>query len=346
MRTPIESFLPKSHRGEWICDSYNALSQRIKTSPAERYRYYRQVIDNSYSEYPLNCRPGDLTIEGMEQHKRNGINYRKYLIDDLHFLPETMDPKLFRFYSSPVERCMKSAESFLAGLYPPFSDNEVLSVETGSPTLSPLMINPNQCPELKALEAEFFNSKEYKSYMESMWAVVEEAARYLNLTKSYSNIHTICQWAIAFNCTDKSRHPSFFSEEMVLRCQEQQAYNQFGFFGQSGKIGIASAAPMRQLIQNADEAIGNGSGVRFVLHSAHDTTVAAILTLLGNVYDQIPPYSSHLAMEIWEDDWKLLYVRFVFNGLPLIPSGFNSSLVRFDDFRSYYSPIINHCNEI
>ena len=345
-RTPLEIFLPKNLRGQWICDSDEAISKRIKAAPSKQYRYFHQILDERLVEYPPNCRPGDLLVEGMEQHKLNGIAYRKYLIEDLKFLPEEMDPTYFKFYSSPIERCIRSAESFLVGFYPPKSNNEVLSIETGSTTIYPLMINPNFCKELKDQDIKLKNSTEYKNFLNLILPSLIDTLQFLNLDNSPDNIHKVCQWAIAYNCSNTFQGPSFFTNEMVSNCRKQQAYMQYGLYSFEGKRGIASAAPMRQLIFNADESIGSSNSIKFILHSAHDTTVASLVSLLGYQYEFIPPYSSHLAMELWEDNLKNIYIRWVFNGKPLIPLGFDSEIVRYDFFRFNLMPLIDHCYEI
>ena len=181
-RTPSHPQLPLQSRGRWECDNDDAPAPRMEAAPSGYYRYYKQVLDETLIDYPPSCRPGDLTVVGQQMHVQLGGKYRKYLVDDLKFLPEKMKPSLFKFYTSPVERTFRSAESFISGFYPPLSDNEVISIIQGTTNSNP--INAESCPEFVSTRLEFHSSQIYTDFVDSIWPDVKEAAEFLHLNKS------------------------------------------------------------------------------------------------------------------------------------------------------------------
>ena len=160
-RSPIFVYLPQANRGYWTCDGAGAAAPRIESAPSTKYRYYEQTLDPITAEFPPSCRPGDLTVDGMQQHVSLGAQYRKYLVNELQFLPEKMEPSLFAFYSSPIERCFRSAESFINGLYPPLSTNEVLTITSSSEHLSPLFVTSAMCADFKEMATNFKTSEAF-----------------------------------------------------------------------------------------------------------------------------------------------------------------------------------------
>ncbi|OHS95184.1 histidine acid phosphatase [Tritrichomonas foetus] len=346
MRTPIEK-LPedKSLRGSWECNPIDALASRTSTSPSRHYRLVHHEIDERLLPYPPSCSNGDLTIEGMEQHLNVGKLYRKHLVDDLHFLPEKFDPQQFSFVSSPVDRCFRSAESFIYGLYPPEDPNEVIAIQTGSAAVSSLVIPGENCKEASDFINDFRHSQQYDDFINSTIDDLREPLERFKLDKTFEGYDQLCSWVVSFTCNENARVPSFISEKVVDTCYRVCSFNQFGTFKAAPSPGLIASTAVRQAMKLADLAIASASGKKFALFSAHDTTVAAYLTLLGfSDDDRPPPYASHLAMELWKDEHDQLYVRYVFNGDEVPLSGFsNQTLVRFDEFRSYIAPLIDYC---
>ena len=344
-RAPIDVLVPPEGNGRWECDEDNGLASRSEAAPRNFYRYYHQILDENMIEYPPSCRPGDLTVVGMRMHEELGGKYRKYLVNDLKFLPEKMKPSLFKFYSSPVERTFRSAEGFISGLYPPQSDNEVLQITMG--TLASNPINAESCQEFVDQKAEFEVSETYTNFVDSIWPTIQEAAEYFGMEKTNDNAHTICGWAVAYNCSVGSIGPSWMTDEFMAACRRDTWMMQYGVYNYTTNHSVLAAAPMRQIIANMNNAIMNQDR-KFSLLSAHDTTVASILVLLDCFEDRdvVPQYASHLACELFErnEDGKK-FIRFTFNGIELTLPHFGESLVPFDDFVTYITPYLDHCND-
>ena len=147
------------------------------------------------------------------------------------------------------------------------------------------------------------------------------------------------------SCSENPR-PDFMTQEVVDKCNEFNGFMQFKQYNDTRYgPGIASSYIMRNSFYAVDDSIAGGNGKKFTLLSSHDTTISAILVLLGNVHKYMPPYASYLAMEILKDKEQTYYVRYVFNGEPVTIKHFNKTIVRYDDFRHYISPLIDYCHD-
>lgn len=343
-RAPQLSLLNLSASDNWTCDSEDAISGFVDAAPETHYRTYTTILDKRFVEFLPNCRPGDLTTTGMEQHFQLGKSARKHFIEDLQFLPESMDPKYFKFISSPFDRCFKSAQSFLTGFYEPKSDNEVLNIETGTDVLSSVFPSPGFCQEIKDQSDAFNALPETEKYLNDTWEKVADMGSQLGLEKSHTNLINMCDWAVTYGCA-QDRIPSFITDEVFNTCKKAVGYYHFNKYETNPDVPISYT--LRHMYQIADNIIGQSQPVKFVLISAHDSTLAALLVFLGIHMEEVPSFASNMCMELWtSEETGELYVRFTLNGEPVVIKQYNQSVVKFDDFRSWSVPKIQHCLDV
>ena len=347
-RTPLYQFLNKSDRGQWKCNEPDLPGGVTVSAPSRRYRYFHQRYDPRYLDYPPSCRMGDLTDIGMEQHLDLGRTMRQYLVDEMKFLPEKLDPAYVRLYSSPVDRCVRSLESFFGGLYPPQNVNEVLDIEIGSDALSDVVIRMSYCEALNDATKLWEASETVKDLVERVYPVLKEGMDILGLKKSYSDCESACGWAVAFNCSDAPK-PTWLTNEFMEACNEVTMQDQYGRFGNPDiPRGLFGSYTLRKMLRVADEDIANAKPRRKLMSifSAHDTTVAAVNVAMGKKEDEIPPYSANLLAEYWKDGDNQLWIRWVYNGEPIKQDLFGGeTLVRLDNYRFVMDPLIDYCKD-
>lgn len=341
-RPPTVAYLDSKYSGHWTCDDDDAITPRTEAAPSVFYRYYKRLIDRDSLDYPSSCRSGDLTLFGQKQHVELGSFYRDHYVNKLKFLPEKMDPELFRFYSSDVDRSFKSAESFLVGLYPVTSDNEVLTIRTGAKLNNALRPNPDQCPILKEISKNFYSSKEFEEYAEKGWVYLSEIAEKLHIEKSAKNIHNICSGIIPFLCSENEL-PSFVTQEAYDWCWEQAGYTQYHVYYANRTV--PGSAIWRQLIAGIDDGVQKG--IKFVLQSAHDNTITSALIFLNYTEKYNPPYASHLNMEVYSDSSSQKFIRLSLNGKVVRSTLFDEQeFVGLDKFTSRIMDLAVHCPDI
>lgn len=347
-RSPLYTYLNVSERGEWNCNSPEFPGARTSTAPSRRYRFYHHRLDPRYVDYPPSCRMGDLTEIGQNQHIHLGSTYRQYLVDKLHFLPEKLDPSFIELVSSPVDRCYRSCESFVDGLYPPQNPNEVLSIETGTDDISDLVVSGGYCKELSDAMDAFREGPEVTTFITENLEYLQPGLTALGENVTWRGIKNLCGWMIAFNCSDSPR-PTWMTDTLVATCSRESQLDQYGQFSRkSVPRGLYGSYSLRKMLNAADERLADSkSGKKFAVYSAHDTTIAAINVALGHVENEMPPYTSHLMAEYWKnhDDGEI-YIRWVYNTEPLKLDLFGGKeVVRLDNFRFEMTPLLQHCLE-
>lgn len=337
-RTPHGSYELLKPKDDWVCDSDDAISGYIDASPETHYRRYRQVQDPRFVEIGTNCRVGDLTTNGMKQHFNLGQAARKHYVSDLKFLPEYMDPSQFTFIASPYERTVKSAQSFLTGLYPPLSDNEVLNIQTPTESFNSLI--PGSCSESDKAQTEFAQLNSTKEYVNTNWEPLKEIAAKGKIKKSFNKLYSICDWIVAQKC-GQSNLPDFFTDEIFEHCQKVESFYTFDIYAYKRELAISPT--LRQIFKVTDQIISGQSEIKFVLFSSHDLTIGAFMGFFGIKKEIGPPYASAFLMELYQDQIGDMYIRFIYNGEPLTLPDFGAELIRYDRFRSWAEPLIQHC---
>lgn len=324
IRTPVytHKYLSRSEVGTWICDSEDSEAPRnhfsiypnIDQSFSKISRRYFNQLDTNLVEYPINCQAGDLLIEGMRQHYELGQFYQKYLIHELHFLPRLIHTEYMDLRSSYVERTFRSGESFMAGLYPPVLPNESITFTTGSDSLDYLTIDASFCADLQKDINKFGQSKELTDRINENRILYKEIYEALNSSVDESNWRHLGDILGLAYCTNQKFPKAIehlITEEIFNRSQTDSGFYYYKLY--SVRKGVSSAPIFRDLFSKLDE---KGTSKRFFLFSAHDTTLASILSTLGYTDDKLPTFRSHLAFEIWEkpEGSGKKYIRVVMNG--------------------------------
>jgi len=345
-RTPLVPYLPVVNRGYWLCDSEDAIAPRMHAAPVEHFRRFKQVIDQRLVEYLPNCRSGDLILTGMEQHRKLGQFYHEYLYNTHKLLSELPpNPKNLYVRCSDVERTFRSAQSFLHGLFPPQSPDEIIEINTDTSDGSLLRVNKDWCKDMKNIWVNHTASAVYNQWVDENWIKIQDLASYFGLVKSGDNLNSICDFVTTNYCSDK-RVPTIITPDIQQVCLNVTGSYIYDYYAIDPIV--TASYTMRELMRIPKQiALGNSS-VKFSLMSSHDTTVAAVLSFLGERRVRIPPYASHLTSELWEDDAsKQLYIRFVFNGEEVRLREFNGeSVALFSEFLDKYNRMNDVCKDI
>ena len=131
---------------------------------------------------------------------------------------------------------------------------------------------------------------------------------------------------------------------MIVQSRKDIAFLSYGLFNITK--GRAASPVLREYFRNTDQQLEGKTDKRFWLYSAHDTTIISLLELFGNYDDALPPFRSHLAIEIWEKSDGKKYVRFDYNGDLVKFDIFNGkTFVEYNEFKKKLQPYLNYCKE-
>jgi acid phosphatase len=272
----------------------------------------------------------------MAQHRRLGAAFRSWLVDGIHFLSKKLDPSEIFVRATSVERTIRSAVSFLHGLYEPESFDETVEIVTGTESFDPIRPNRRYCREVGQAIDNFSMSKSWTEYMEKAGKVLQPVRDYLGMgVWDFEAADHVCDWVVTLHCNEREM-PWFVNSTHVEQCFDlngRRMSRPYSVNARTAAVGFSIG--MREMLTILDRFVKRKDKPKFVLLSAHDSTVSALLVLLGNPLDTIPPYASHVQMQVLEREGGHLFVRFVFNGQVLtLPAFDNRELVELDVFTS------------
>lgn len=342
IRVPY-NILKKREEGSWYCDSDTSAAPRINfvnNSGATR-RIFNPFSDKQV-EFPPNCQPGDLTVQGMEQHQKLGAKYREYLIDKYNFLPENIDNTLLNLHSTFDDSTFRSAESFLSTFYPPMRPFENIEIYTGTDSGDFLQPTASFCKDLKDAFSSFKASNDFQTKKQQSSIIYQKFFENYNKTIDETNWLYIGDSLSSYYCTDQV-FPEVVTNEVFEQAMKDYAYSLYGWLGE--KSGAAAAPMLREIINKIDDQIKNGAPERFHLYSVNSTAIAGIINAFGVSEDHAPFFASHINVEIWKTQESKYVLRIIYNG-DEINIGEEGSRIEFNAFKTFVAKYLSFCSEL
>ncbi|KAH0791818.1 histidine acid phosphatase [Histomonas meleagridis] len=313
-RTPGTDFFNSSKEQEWICDSEASAAPRVHSAPVKYPRDYIENLDDRLAEYKPNCRAKDLLVSGVEQHVELGRTYAKRYVEELKVLPEHFNPRYVYVRATELDRTIRSAISFLQGMYSPVNPNEVINMVTDNDAAGILHPSEEWCSEIKSITTDLYTLPIFQDYFNEF--TTKYQSKYGSEVKSWDakSVKKFCSYILMTSCTNHTL-PERISADFQQDCQKLVNNYQFMQHDNDKYRGVASSPLFREMFRIADEAISMQNDYRFALLSSHDSGLSAVLSTLGFDYknkDAIP-VRAHLDFELWEIN-NDVYGRFVYNG--------------------------------
>ena len=289
---------------------------------------------------------GQLTGRGMRQEYELGARMRTVYVDRYHLLPSSYTAGTLYARSTDIDRTLMSAECFLTGLYPPGTGPRVAdSDQPGLPdALQPIpihtvdrsedVLNPKITPEeIDALKARtLFSSPEWKR--ESA-AVVPKFAAWSKATGvTLTSLEQLIGLSDTFLIYGLYHIPApqGLSDEDVRTIVTAGRWA-FAESFQPAEIGrLLGRGLLRDVADRLRQAGAGKSRLKYVLFSAHDSTLLAAMSALGAPLTAAPPYASRLNFALFDDGHGGLRVEISYNDQPVtVPAcgAASCSLARF-----------------
>ncbi|ORY59143.1 histidine acid phosphatase [Pseudomassariella vexata] len=295
------------------------------------------VASGPRGELDAICDMGMLTDKGRQTTFDLGSRLRRLYVEQLGFMPHTInDADSLYLRATPIPRALESLQETFLGLYPThtrapnFPPPSILTRAAQDETLFP---NDSNCRRLAALARAFaqraadrWNDTDEMAYLNKLYGkwMPEDSQRVaVDSHPRLSGIMDTINSTLAHG-PDTRLPKDFYDkkgrdiiekigvEEWFAGYKESREYRTLGIGGLMGDVvsrmvGSAersTADGEYEIARNLEtKGVRDGRGatpIRFGLSGCHDTTLAAVLMSLGAYPgDKWPPYTSHIAIEMF-----------------------------------------------
>lgn len=287
------------------------------------------ILDLPAAPYAWKEGLGQLTPKGMHQENELGTSLRAIYVDKYHLLPVNYLPGTIYVRSSDFDRTLMSAQSFLMGLYPlgtgptlPDSSQSALpesfqpipihTIPRDQDTLL-LPDHPQYHPE-DLLKAYVFSSPEWKA------KEAELQSKYPHWSKTTGvQIKSLYQLIlIADTLYIRQLYHLPLPEGLAeVDAEEIIAAGKWAFATvfKHPMIGrITGQALLKSISEYLKKASLHQTPLKYVLFSAHDSTLESQMSALGVPLKEPPPYASNLNIALFDIGNAHYRVRLKLNG--------------------------------
>lgn len=275
--------------------------------------------------------PGELTATGMAEEYHLGQQMRQLYVRQTHLLPMHYQSDALYVSSSDYNRTLISADAFLMGLYPlgtgPKLPNSMLPALPRAyqpiPIHTEAMANdklffPLTDKQRKRLEQKYvFNRADWQAKQQALQPYFAAWSKTTGLNiASLDDIITLGD-TLYIRSLYHVALPSGISPKQSQEILKDGQWALATLYG-SPEMGRAYSHNLKQAIDHyLQGATHADSPLKYVLFSAHDTTILAMLSDLGVATTEHIPYASDLNFQLWESDQHQYLVKISFNGTTL-----------------------------
>jgi acid phosphatase len=297
-------------------------------------------VPNGFSfeaEIPSLSNLGELTDKGRESTYALGERLRHLYVDQLKFMPPLISSAdMMYIRATPISRALESVQQVFWGMYPLTARTASFpppTIITRTPADEVLFPNESSCRRFAQLSRAFaqrtadrWNETDDMKYLNNLIAKWMPASSPQVAVDSHPRLSGIMD---TINSTlahgPETRLPKEFYdkkgreiierigvEEWFSGYVENREYRLLGIGALVGNMVERIVATIEGTALTVNEVggengrLGRGRGgetaVKFGLSGCHDTTLAAVLSSFGAFEGEMwPPYTSHIAMELFRD---------------------------------------------
>ena len=276
------------------------------------HRHGDRVAEKTFKTDPFPCNDlniwpdgtGQLTIKGKKRMLDVGKFIRKRYSD---FLDK--DPLQVYSRSSPVNRCLNSAQLVLAGAYPPFGrlvfDQSIawqpIPVHTESYATEQMLITPSKmnCAASKVAKQLQKDTDEVKSYDQENWEFLQFVSKQSgNNVSSITKIHPVFD-SLNIAQQNGKKWPDWVTEEVFAKVKLMDNKVDCINSGTPLILRLDTGVFLHDVKHNFGTKIVKDNGEKKVFfYSAHDSKLTPVLKALAIFDGKNPDYGSSLFFEL------------------------------------------------
>lgn len=340
----------------FIITSYANTSEIKKEAIANKLIFAIDIVrhgdrtptkDLSTSAYVWKEGLGQLTPTGMRQEYELGKKLRHRYVHDYRLLPPHYDNNTLYVCSTDYDRTLMSAESILLGLYP-FTTGPVLKqnrqyalpggyqpipIHTVSSTGEMLLIPDHEGYHYDVLLEKNIHSN--KAWREKNAALQKKYPAWSKATGvEITDVYQLKPIAdvIFIHKLYHAPLPKGLSQADAEEIYEAGTWAFLYPFRNKKLVQITTTRLRNTIYQALKNASEHKSSKKYLLFSAHDSTILGQMGAFGAPLNQVPPYASDLNILLFQHGENNYYVKVTFNNHPVfIPKcgGTECSLKQF-----------------
>ncbi|XP_014790422.1 prostatic acid phosphatase isoform X1 [Octopus bimaculoides] len=300
---------------------------------------YRHGDRSPISDYPndnlTNAWPkglGQLTKVGMQQQYELGKYLRKRYDG---FLNTSFNAEEILVRSTDKDRTLMSAYSNLAGFFYPSSQDiwnpdilwQPIPVHTVPRMDDNLLYMESNCPKYMKLYENFQKSKKFKELINDYKDVITLVSDKSGATGDIESVTSVydnlfCKRAHNFSL------PSWASDDIMLKLKALEIIKMKNYFYTPSMQLLKGGHLLWDIVENMNLKVTEPETLRkFIMYSAHDSTMIALFMSLNLFNDILPPYASCLIIELHKSEENSYFVQIFYKNstsaepVPLTMSG-------------------------
>lgn len=278
---------------------------------------------------PLTWREGlgQLTAKGMQQEFQLGRQWRQYYIDKEHLLPAVYDHRTLLVNSTNYDRTLMSAQALLMGLYPPGTGPRIRNHQAALPyALQPIPIHTQPLEQENLLLPEEPRKKfpqlvqqhvfSRRDWQQKTTALQPQFARWGQLTGL--QISDLLQLS-TLSDTLYIRQLYHLPLPPGLTAAEAKTIIQAGKWATATiyttkEIAAIGRPLLIAIIHYLQAAAEQSSPLKFILFSAHDSTILSLMSAMNAPLEMPPRYASDVNISLYQHTQNNYQVTVSFNG--------------------------------
>ncbi|KAG0700578.1 histidine phosphatase superfamily [Suillus ampliporus] len=312
-RTPVRvrmSDPPASIPADWqMCNTAKSFHETVAgySLTVDDGLWYKKLVENRHGKTAEGlCLLGELTDIGKQSTYAFGAALRSLYIDRLKFLPQKLeDERLTYFRSTNIARTIESLQHIVHGVYPPSAcgPDTIPSIIIRNGIDENLVSNTLACKRLAILEVQFAQAA-VAAWNSRLEPLDKKVSKYiggnplrLDGTPRASGILDTVRSAAAHGF----KVPQEFSDDNVIDLIEAAVTAEwFDIKSEEGRrlgMGRLLADVSEKMHHKAQ--LNSKNPTKLLVHTTHDSTLAALLCTFDVFDDKWPPFTSSVTLELF-----------------------------------------------
>ena len=223
-------------------------------------------------------------------------------------------PSLVRVRSSSVARCLMSAQSMLAGLFPTNKDDmespldvwQPIPVYMGDEDVDPLM-RGYECPgQTRSLSKTISSNADFISFVTEYENVTTDVLNIFGYNRTDNNCTDVLRISEAYDTLFCEQNNNFtLKADFLATMRLIEPYYDFSWnlitMATDTHKSVRGGVLLRELKRTVAAAVASENDYKLLLYSGHDTTLNGVWACLGSPKNMDYSYGSTLVLEVWEE---------------------------------------------